>query len=447
MSVSKIFKYALYQIVFFSLVVASCNNNTKNSISLYTVSRESYLDDIILEGTVKAVNSSTVVCPQMLEGTVTFIVEDGTPVKKGDTVCIIENREYANIYQNFVDRVEQSKAQYNKGLADLELNYSLLQAQVKNNEAQTEILFLDSAQLSFLTEQQRKKKELELKIAALEKQKIETKLHFLELINESELKKLELQIQQDEFQFEHIKSILDQMVMTTPVDGLALRSISRRTREKVQEGELVWEGFSLVEIPDLNKVEVKIMASESHYKRVQVNDPVVYTFDAKTGNTGWGKILMKAPTGEPVNRNSKVRLFEITASVDSFNTLPGIGMSAQCRVILTQVPDTVVIPQLAIFEEDSLKFVYVQQKHNNFEKRQVLPGNSSPSSAVIISGLKNGETVSYIKPEKSKTSPSVLLPDSILKKYKSLSNGNTLITNQEDITEMHPEHDPTLIYH
>ncbi|MBN1927274.1 MAG: efflux RND transporter periplasmic adaptor subunit [Prolixibacteraceae bacterium] len=444
MSVSKIFKYSLYQFVFFSLLVASCNNNTKSSIALYTVSRDSYIDDIMLEGTVKAVNSATVVCPQMLEGTITFIIEDGTPVKKGDTVCIIENREYANIYQNFVDRVEQSKAQYKKGEADLELNYSLLQAQVKNNEAQTEILFLDSAQLSFLTEQQRKKKELELKIAALEKQKIETKLHFLELINESELKKLELQIQQDEFQLAHVKEILDQMVMTAPVDGLGLRSVSRRSREKVQEGELVWEGFSLVEIPDLNKVEVLIMASESHYKRVKENDQVVYSFDAKTGNTGWGKILKKAPTGEPVNRNSKVKLFEITASVDSFKALPGIGMSAQCRVLLTNVPDTVVIPQLAIFEEDSMKFVYVQQKHNNFVKRQVATGSSSPRSAVIAAGLGEGETVSFVKPEKSKIRSVVFLPDSILIKYKTLSDENDLVADQEEINENNAEYDPIL---
>jgi len=384
-------------------------------MTVHTVNRSSFTDELILDGTVQAVRSSTLVCPQQIDGTVIFLVEDGTPVKKGDTVCIIENREYTNYYETLLDKVEQSKAQYKKGQADLELNDALLQAQVKSNEAQTRILFLDSAQLEFLTEQQRKIKELQLQIATIEKQKIENKLRFMEQINESELKKLALRIRQDENQAANVKEIIDKMVLTAPLDGLALRAISRRTGDKIQETEEVWEGMPLIEIPDRSEVNVIIMASETQYRRIRENDPVLFTFDAKPGNTGWGKIAKKASTGQPIRRNSSIRQFEITASVDSFTSLPEIGVSARCRVFMTQIPDTLVIPQLAVFEEDSMKFVYIV-RNKRFDRQQILLGNSSPRNAVVIGGLEGGETVSFVKPRASKIRTTLLLPDSLVKK-------------------------------
>lgn len=402
--------------------VISCSSESGKQITYYTLSPGSYIDEIIVEGTVEAVNVSSVICPQMIDGTVLYLVEDGVQVKEGDTVCVIENREYDNYYQTIIDKVEQSKAQYNKGKADLEMSYAMLMAQVENNEAQTAITNLDSAQLQYLPEYQQRIKKLQLEIAAIEKQKFQKKLEFLEQINESELKKLELQITQDENQVTYIKGILNNMVMLAPRDGMALRSRLRHTREKVQEGDEVWEGIQIVEIPDLSEVNVKIMATEPQYKRISENNPVVFTFDAMPGNMAWGKITKKASVGEPISRNSKIRNFEIIASIDSFIALPEIGVSAKCKVELTNISDTIVVPQLAIFEEDSARVVYVKTGRNSFEKRQVVLAENSPRTAIVAMGLEGNETVSFVKPKSSKIKSELNLPDSILQKYRQTFN-------------------------
>ncbi|HET7732562.1 MAG TPA: hypothetical protein VFK73_01890, partial [Paludibacter sp.] len=62
------------------------------------------------------------------------------------------------------------------------------------------------------------------------------------------------------------------------------------------------------------------------------------------------------------------------------------------------IPDTIVIPQICIFEEDSMKFVYVQ-KAKTFEKRQITIGTTSVKEAVVTSGLKRNEKIAIIKPE------------------------------------------------
>ncbi|HOO83980.1 MAG TPA: efflux RND transporter periplasmic adaptor subunit [Prolixibacteraceae bacterium] len=404
-------------VVSFVFLFFACSTESTKRITYHTLTPRSFTDELIVEGTVEAENVASVVCPPWVDGTVKFVVEDGTPVRKGDTVCIVEARQIDDHYESLINKLEQSKAQYNKGKADLEMNYAMLMAQVKNNEAQTAIANLDSLQLKYMPQYQRKIQELKLQIAAIEKEKFSQKLKYLELINESELKKLELQISQDEQEVLRVKEILNSLVMLAPRDGMALRSRLAYSREKVMEGDEVWEGIQIVEIPDLTEVNVKILATETEYKRIAENNKVEFVFDAMPGNKAWGSIVKKASTGQPIRRNSKIRYFEITASVDSFITLPEIGLSAKCKVTLRHIPDTLVVPQLAIFDDDSVKVVYVK-KGKDFEKRQVILGEYSPQLAIVTMGLDGDETVSFAKPKASKVKWNINLSDSILQKHR-----------------------------
>jgi multidrug efflux pump subunit AcrA (membrane-fusion protein) len=132
-------------------------------------------------------------------------------------------------------------------------------------------------------------------------------------------------------------------------------------------------------------------------------------------NKAWGKITKKAPVGQPISTDSKVKFFEIEATVDSFIVIPGPGLSAECRVILKRVPEAIVIPQIAIFEEDSMKVVYVKTK-NGFELRQIETGVSSPKEAVITKGLAKDERIALSKPQIAIINQKKLLPDSTTKK-------------------------------
>ena len=405
-------RHSLLFVLLFLLLLGSCKN--KNQSIYYQLIPATFSDIIKVEGTVEAVKSSTITCPSRINGTVIYIIEEGSLVQQGDTVCILENKELVNDYESLLTEVDKSKAQYEKSKADLEMNYAVLKAQVDNNEAQTQITNLDSAQLSYMSPQQRKIKELELKKAAIEKSKFEKKLEFLEKINESELKKVKLQIERNQNRADRIKDQLNDMIMVAAQSGIVMRGIAWATGNKVQEGDQAWGGMPVANIPDLSEMKVTIQAAESVYKRINEGDSLVYTFDAMPGNMAWGKISKKAPMGKPISRNSKVKYFEVTASVDSFKVIPDLGISANCMIVLAELTDTVIVPQLAIFDEDSMNVVYVKTgKH--FEKREVLLGASSPKEAVIAAGLSGNEVVTFEKPVTGRIKSTVLLPDSLKK--------------------------------
>ena len=80
--------------------------------------------------------------------------------------------------------------------------------------------------------------------------------------------------------------------------------------------------------------------------------------------------------------------------------MPEPGFSANCHVFMKQVENVIAIPQIALFDEDSIKVVYVQRKRG-FESRHLLTDISSLSRIIITAGLSEGEVIALSKPKAS----------------------------------------------
>ncbi|WP_163266510.1 efflux RND transporter periplasmic adaptor subunit [Dysgonomonas sp. 216] len=392
-------------------LVFSCVFSEDKSVPVLTVVYTDFEDAITIEGLIEPVHSTTMACPRNIEGTVTYIVEDGSFVEEGEIVCQIEVPELQTEYDKLLIDLENAEANLTKTIADLEMQYALVEAQVKSNDAETLIAQLDSLQLKYAPPNQRKIKELELEKVLIDKQKHEKKLKALNVIQQSEVKKLELSIQRLKNRIKTTKEQIDALTLKAPKKGLAVKGYHFITWTKIQVGDIVWSNMPLITLPQLTEMRAKIQATEKDFKFINVGDSVFYTFDAMPENKGWGKITKKAPVGKPIKQNSKIKYFEIDASIDSVLVTPEIGISAECRIVMKQLEDTIVIPQISIFDVDSMKVVYVK-KDNGFQLRQVLTGVSSSKETVITSGLKSDEAIALIKPDASLIKDRVVLPDS-----------------------------------
>ena len=399
----------------FALLIFSCSQDT--NISTYPVSYGNFGNYLMIEGFVEPVNSTSITLPPC-DGAVEFLVEDGTFVEEGQVVCIIEYQGLQGRYDQMTMSLETAEAGIIKTKADLNMQLAILEAQVRTNDADTRIAQLDSSKIVFLSPNQRRIKDLELERASIEKERYEKKLTALKLIQQSEVKKMELEIARMGITISAMKKQLDDLTLTAPKSGLFLRGINPLTGKKLNVGDPVWARFTVATIPQFDQMKVKILASESDFKNININDSVFYTFDAMPGNTGKGIILKKAPIGQPYKRGSTVKFFEIEASIDDVPTLPEPGFTANCQIVLKQVDSVLIVPQIAIFDEDSLKVVFVQNK-NKFEKRQVLTGIMSSKESIISAGLTDGDIIALSKPKLSIVKGLTTLPDSIIYKIET----------------------------
>ena len=402
-------KSKTFIILFLVFLTFSCTQET--TISTFTVSNGDFNNYMMIEGFVEPVNFASIILPPC-DGAVQFLEEDGVYVEEGDVVCIIEYQTLQGYYDQMTMSLENAEVGLIKTKADLNMQLAILEAQVRTNDADTRMAQMDSLQLAFMSTNQKRIKELELEKATVEKARYEKKFEALKVIQQSEIRKLELEIQRFRINAERYKEMLDALTLKAPTSGLFLRGINPLTRTKLNVGDPVWARFTVATIPQFDKMKVKILASETDFKSINVNDSVYYTFDAMPGNTGKGKILTKAPIGQPYKPGSNVKFFEIEASIDSVRTMPEPGFTANCQIVLQQATDVIAVPQIAIFDEDSIKVAFVQLKRG-YEKRQVLTGISSSKETVIAAGLQEGDMITLSKPKPSLVKELILLPDSL----------------------------------
>lgn len=388
-----------YYIVFLLMVscLLSCGDEA-GKVFTYKVEKGEFSDYIKTDGTVEARNSVNITCPYVWSATIIYLVKEGSRIKKGDTVCVLEDHEIEKEYDENNKNYEYYRGEYKKKAADLDLKEAMLIAKVKNNEVQSQIAEMDSLQLKYSSKSQRKIKKLRLQINEIEKNRLRRELKSQKIINGQELKKLELTLKRYKNRRDLMGKRLKDLVLVAPKNGIAIRGMSVISREKIKEGEYVYDRVVILKIPDTSSVNVHIMATETEVKRIKKGQRVEYSFDGMPGYSAYGKIESKSPVGVPVKKKSEVKYFDVIATVDSVSKLPAVGLSASCRIYIGIEKDTISVPNVAVFKNDSINYIYVKDK-NKFSRRQVVTGIQSSERTLIEKGLKEGDEIALVKPK------------------------------------------------
>src|SRR5207237_7969352 len=73
------------------------------------------------------------------------------------------------------------------------------------------------------------------------------------------------------------------------------------------------------------------------------------------------------------------------------------GMSANSRIAVNRVPNSVLLPAEALFQKNGQSVVYVQSR-GGFEERVIQIGHRDGSTVQVMSGLKGEERVALKDP-------------------------------------------------
>ena len=389
--------------------MVSCSSGEDKAISTYAVTRKNFENSIRVPGFVEPVNATTVLCGSNVDGLVEWLVEEGTYVEQGDTLCIIDDPALKARHEDFVTWMERSKATLAERTANLNMQYALLEAQVRSNEAESGIARLDSLELLYSSPNQRKIRELQLEIALVNKARYEKKLEALKIIQSSEIRRHEIDVQQWIAREKDARGWLDNQTVRAPKAGLVMLANASMTGEKLKLGDNVWTRRPVAILTETGRMKVKMLVSEADFRLINLNDSIMYRFDAMPDNAGYGKIVNRAMGGQPVQRGSQVKQFEMEGSIDSVRVMPDPGFTADCTIVLKEVKDVIVVPQVAVFDRDSIKVVYVRSGRG-YEMRQVKTGLSSLKESIIEEGLNEGELIALTRPSERSVRRRTLLP-------------------------------------
>jgi HlyD family secretion protein len=162
---------------------------------------------------------------------------------------------------------------------------------------------------------------------------------------------------------------------------------------KIRVGDQVWNGTSIMELPDLSSFRVNTWVNEVDIHRLALDQTAAVTIDALQDRVLQGKVTRISPLARQEGED-KIKVFdvEILLEGDFTGLLP--GMTAKCRIIHDTFPDVVHVPLEAVFQEEGGPVVYPA----GGDARPVVLGAVGENRVVIEDGAAAGDELLLVRP-------------------------------------------------
>lgn len=175
--------------------------------------------------------------------------------------------------------------------------------------------------------------------------------------------------------------------------------------ERIREGGTVRERQSIITIPDMTKMSVKVKIHESYIKQVKKGQKVRVTVDAFPDKVLGGEVTKVGVLPDSQNRwmNPDLKVYLTTLTIDGTHDWLKPGMTAKVEIIVDRLADVVFVPMQAVAPQGGKQVCYVARSGEP-EARLVETGQFNDEFIEIRSGLKAGEKV-LLRPRDLATGP------------------------------------------
>ncbi len=309
---------------------------------------------ILLTGELKAVRATSIVAPEtsIFQMRIQFLPEEGTEVKTGDPLVDFDNSALADRAQDLETRILDARtqiaakqAEIATALLDLELErtqkkHDADRAAVRADISEDVVSRKDAAERRFEADRTR------LELTDVEKRIKETASR-----GKAELDVLVIDKEKLERDLASTRNDLDVLSIKAPLAGLVVYEYREGIQSKFKEGDSVWPGQPIVNLPDLSEMEVLFEVNEVDIPRLVAGMPVAITVDSLPGRAFTGKIVDIPSMAVTRTQGSKVRIFRLRCSLSE--TLRGEmkpGMSVLGRIDLAPIRNATLVPRASVLE-------------------------------------------------------------------------------------------------
>lgn len=410
-----------FVVIFSVLVVYRVNERNKRqeelkkvkplvtAVSVIFPKTGSISEDFSTNGVI--VSSQSVEIIPKVSGKLLYLsAKDGDYVSKGKILGEIEHNE--------IDmQLLQAKAQVDAANANLELlKNGPLKEQIAQSESfvkQSESSFsqiklnLEHAQDEFLrmeklfndkvvTEQQYKSAKTTYeslkKQSDVLNQQIVSAYEALKIIKkgsrEEHVKAGKANLKQAEGFLKYIEAQIENYKLVSPLNGII-------TKKNMDPGNIVTPYTSIFSISKFEEPEVEMSIPEKYAFKLKEGQSVLVVSENFKGEM---KIKTISPVIDPLTHLLKIKA-EISHLPENFK----LGMSFNCRIILNEQAKALLVPSDTVIESGGKKLVYIVDKNNKVEEKEIKAGLQTLDEIQILSGLDKSEKVimsgnTFVKP-------------------------------------------------
>lgn len=362
-----------------------------------------------------------------INGKLIYLVSEGAMITSGAKLAEIDTSDLKRDVLN-------QQLEYNNRLADVDRANAEMDILKKQNEtdlAETQAQFdFDTNELALAKERLVRKQslyqdklvtrsevdqadgEVRSKEFTIKKGDATLKLKVKEIQNKeaqksAEVRNVKFRTQMAKMSLDEAQRRVDKAIVKAPASGMVVLDTDWGPdgRRKLQAGDSVRPQQTILSLPDLASMLVKVQLGEADAPKVQIGLPVLIRLEAVPKRVFHGTVKGIASLAtEPLpweRTSSNGKSFEVVIAVKEVEpkTLKP-GMTADAEFIRKTVNKAIYIPLEAVIESDAKTYVYVKNGAN-WKKTEVKLGTSNDNFVCVTKGLKGGQTVALRDPTKA----------------------------------------------
>ena len=322
-----------------------------------------------------------------------MLVKVGDPVKKGDLIAVIDDREL---------QAQKAEAQASLARAEAELARIKLVFPLQISEAEAQ-LKLSQAQLTYARQNLERQDVLtkrdvvpqdtldqaarDLDVAQSEMNARQATLNRLKQEFAKELPKAEKDLQQARAALDSVDVRISYTRILSPIDGVV-------SLVSAQEGETVVSGLqvsNLITVIDPSRLEMWIYVDETDVGQVTPGMPVEFRVDAFRNRLFSSSIEQIYP--EPEIRDNIVYYRALCPVTREQAEALRPEMTTQCQIVVKEHAGVPVLPNTALKWIGDRQVVFVVGADGQVEQRTPKLGLQGLNNSEILDGVAVGDTV------------------------------------------------------
>lgn len=361
------------------------------------VRREDLVIGVPVSGTLSSTQAVSIGPPQVEEiwdYKISFMAPEGATVKTGQPVLGFDTSELQQkLQEKMAERdsaqKELEKRQTNFEIAQRDAALQLAEAEARQRRAQLKV----DVPPELVAAKELAKSHQDLALANREIAYLKDKMHLEDLQGRTEVGALAKRRDRAAARVQEMEDAIRRMTVPAPRDGTVVY-VATDNGEKKKIGDSCWRGQSVLEIPDLGRMQADGEVDEADAGRVTAGQRVTLRLDSHPDDVFTGRVRL---IGGAVRSHSETNPLKVVRlEIDLDRTDPQLmrpGMRFLGTVEIERAARAVVAPVEAVFTHPEGPVVYRRSRWGSEEVRPVL-GRRNDRLVEIQSGLKAGDMIS-----------------------------------------------------
>lgn len=361
------------------------------------VSQDTLIVGVDIEGTLKAVDSTSVGPPglqSMWRFTIADIVTDGDVVEKGAPLVSFDSNELQERLQakeNERDStlVTLEKRRFEISLADQDDALKLAEAEAAVRKAAIGADQSEELTGSLILQNAR----LDLEAAKDEVEHLRSQMKRRRANNQREIATRESWVRTAEKAVKNLSDDIARLSVAAPRDGTAIVSEQQGT-EKYKIGDQVWRSENVVEVASLDQMMAEGTVDEADFGQLAIGQSLHLRLEAHPDNEVGGTLskIARSVQQKSWSEPAKVVTVELSvAPVEGLKLRP--GMRFRGEVETDRIEDAVIIPLSSVFPSEDGPIAF-REAGDSAERRVLVLGKRGKRGVQVIKGLSPGDKVS-----------------------------------------------------